>query len=184
MALGGFLKGLGRGLLKSVPIIGPAFDVLGGISQGRAAGRLAEANAAQNADYLRLAGERLNLDAPKMRARNAVRGDLLAGLQDVNVGAPRGTRLTGGTRPSLLSADSRALGKSMSREALLGQMRGPAFTPTRTPQAGKLDSILNALGYVGTGLGAANAAGVFNLRPPPAQPPMELDPAPWAKVRF
>lgn len=70
------------------------------------------------------------LEAPGMRAGNSVRGDVLANVQDATVSAPAGVNVTsfgGGLRPSLLSGNSRELGRQMSREALLSQMEG---TPT------------------------------------------------------
>lgn len=182
-SLGGFFKGLGKGALG---FLGPVGALAGGALSGRAAGRQAEAGLGLNQDQLRLLAARLNLQAPQMRAANAARGDLLANVQDVSVGAPRGTRLSGGTRPSLLSENSRNLGRQMSRDALLSQMKGDPFTPTPLPQSGKLDTLLAILGGVGTGVDAWRTA-----RPPqPPRPmdevprPFELDPAPWAKVRF
>lgn len=70
------------------------------------------------------------LSAPGARAGNSVRGDVLANVQDATVSAPAGVNVTsfgGGLRPSLLSGNSRELGRQMSREALLSQMEG---TPT------------------------------------------------------
>ena len=209
-SLGGFFKGLGRGVLAAAPFIAAPFTggaslglgaltggaklaallpsilstagtVAGGALSGRAVGRKAEAEIGLDQDQLRLLAARLNLQAPQMRAANAARGDLLANVQDVSVGAPRGTRLSGGTRPSLLSENSRTLGRQMSRDAYLSQMKGDAFTPTPLPESGKVDTLLNILSGVGTGVDAWNA-----IRRPkvPARPPMALDPAPWARVRF
>lgn len=141
--------------------LGALGSVAGGVSAGRAEGRAAEAGVNNTADLTRLDGARFNLQAPQMNALNAGRGDLLAGVQDVNFNRPAGVpngMMTGGTRPSLLSPQTRQLGQQMSRNALLSQMSGPAFTPTPTPQSGKTDTLLNILGGVGTGIGAIRAA--------------------------
>ena len=189
---GGASLGLGAGfgalsggakLAALLPrILGPGGAIAGGALAGRAAGRQAEAGLGLDQDKLRFLAAQLNLRAPQMRAANAARGDLLANVQDVSVGAPRGTRLTGGTRPSLLSENSRNLGRQMSRDALLSQMKGDAFTPTALPQSGKFDTLLNILSNVGTGVDAWN-----KLRRPTAQADtssMVLDQAPWARVQF
>lgn len=126
-------------------------------------------------DQARLDFERFNLQAPQMRSRNAVRGDIMGGVQDVQLTRPRGGGVQGGTRPSLLTPESRALGKAMTREALLSQMNGPLsptapgqgpmqpsapgsgpLQPTPMPQAGALDKILTGIGYAGTVAGGYN----------------------------
>lgn len=186
MAAGGAAAPFTGGASLVPTLIGAGGAVAAGAAAGRAQGRAAEAGINQNQDQVGLQAARFNMGAPQQRAQNAVRGDLLAGLQDVNFERPAGVpsgRMTGGVRPSLLSSDTRALGKQMSRDALLSQMQGDAFTPTALPQSGKLDTLLNILGGVGTGVTALNA-----LRPPtaPVQTagPMVLDPAPWRQVRF
>lgn len=116
------------------------------------------------------------LSAPGKRATNSVRGDVLANAQDATLsGLPSRVNvpnISGGLRPSMFSADTRALGKSMSRDALLQQMAGDKFDAppamptfdkmpapnipavTDLPQAGKLDSLLNIIGGVGGVAGA------------------------------
>lgn len=134
-----------------------------------------------------LSEQAANLAAPGKRAANSVRGDLLAGLQDVSINRPTGVptiSVSGGLRPSLLSGNSRALGAAMSRQALLDQM-APAATPfsdlkpldvsgitgrtapgpTPLPQSGALDSILSNIGMYGSLAGAIAPA--FQQRQPP-----------------
>jgi hypothetical protein len=111
------------------------------------------------------------LSAPQSRASNAVRGDILANVQDVGVSAPDGVNVTsfsGGLRPSLLSGNSRALGQQMSKEALLDALSGsptpfsnlPAVdlssitgrsapAQTELPQASTMDRVMEAIGTYG-----------------------------------
>lgn len=159
MGIGSFFAGLGKGALKigTGNLLGGIGEIAGGIAGGRAAGRAQEAGINNNADYLRLQGAKLNLDAPQLRANNSVRGDLLANLQPLSVNGPithtggKMPSISGGMSPALLSPNSRQLGQGMSREALLSQMNGPAFTPTPQPKAGMFDHILNGIGYAGLG---------------------------------
>ncbi len=124
------------------------------------------------------------LAQPNALASQAVRGDILANAQDANVQAPAGVPMgtvTGGLRPSLLSASTRELGGNMARNALLTQMKGPGkidyptapsapqyptapSLPTyptapglpQMPQASGLDTALNVGGAVSGGLSALN----------------------------
>jgi hypothetical protein len=111
------------------------------------------------------------LSAPQSRASNAVRGDILANVQDVGVSAPDGVNVTsfsGGLRPSLLSGNSRALGQQMSKEALLDALSGSptpfsnmapvdlssitgrsAPAQTELPQASTMDRVMEAIGTYG-----------------------------------
>jgi hypothetical protein len=121
------------------------------------------------------------LAAPQSRASNAVRGDILANVQDVGVSAPPGVNVTsfsGGLRPSLLSANSRMLGQQMSKEALLSALNNDTPTPfssmprvdlssitgrsapeqTALPQASNLDKVMEQIGLWGgiaSGIGTA-----------------------------
>jgi hypothetical protein len=123
------------------------------------------------------------LSAPQSRASNAVRGDILANVQDVGVDAPAGVNVTsfsGGLRPSLLSGNSRALGGQMSKEALLDALSGSptpfsdmapvdlssvtgrsAPSQTALPQPSGMDKVLEAIGTYG-GL----ASGLMNSQRP------------------
>jgi hypothetical protein len=106
------------------------------------------------------------------RAKQVAFGDVLSNLQDVNIGGlpsyiPN-IGISGGLRPSALGANARQAGRSLSQSALEAQLSGsdipnlpnvsglgtdaPALT--ELPQSGKLDSILNMLGYAGAGAGA------------------------------
>lgn len=137
---------------------------------------LSAINSAYQAALARAGGvlneQQANLAAPGKRAANSVRGDLLAGLQDVSINRPSGVptiSVSGGLRPSLLSGNSRALGAAMSRQALLDQMDGDATPfsdlkplnvsgitgrtapgPTPLPQGNALDSILANIGMYGS----------------------------------
>lgn len=172
MGVKGFFKGLGKAALGvgagiAAPLTGGASlmsipAILGGvggaasaISGGRAAGRQQEGNANFQHDQMALQGARLNLDAPRMRLGNSIQGDIAANAQDAHVSGPiththgQMPTISGGLRPSLMSGNTRQLGGQVSRDALLSQMNGPAFTPTPQPQANGLDTFLNGLGYAG-----------------------------------
>lgn len=125
-------------------------------------------NALQGRANIDLKQRQFQLDAPGQRAGNSVRGDILAGVQDAGISGPivhtRGQvpQITGGLRPSLLSANTRQLGQNMSRNALLQDMKGDAFDPmpapqiptiTPAPEAGGLDTALNWIGGISNSLG-------------------------------
>jgi hypothetical protein len=174
-------------------LIGAGGDIARGAEQGRAQGRVSEADIQQAQDRVALqraqletqqadsrnqfglnaAGVDLNqrnfaLEAPGRRASNAVRGDILSRAQDVsfgNVGPNvRIPTISGGLRPSMFSGATRQLGTDMTNQALSGQQAGDTFAPlayqapapipelTALPQAGKVDTILNTAGIVGTGV--------------------------------
>lgn len=91
-------------------------------------GSLANANAATD-----LAQRNFALTAPGKRAGNAVRGDILSNAQDVafsglpsNIPVPT---ISGGLRPSMFSADTRALGKDITSQARAAQAKGDTFAP-------------------------------------------------------
>lgn len=122
--------------------------------------------------------------ATKARAANAARGSALENAQDVQIsGLPAGVHManvSGGLRPSMFDANTRALGGQMTKQALLDQMAGPvkpfdataptldvskilnmtAPGPTPLPQASSLDNILANLGMYG-GIAAPIAKGVI-----------------------
>jgi hypothetical protein len=189
--------GMGAKAIGAVSGIGSGLGaVAGGASAGRAAGRVDEAGINNKQDQLKLQAAQMleqalqgrgNLDlnqrqfalqAPQQRAQNSRFGDVLANVQDAGVSGPiTGTKgqmptITGGLRPSLLSANTRQLGQNMSRDALLQNTSGadtfqplpeiniPSITPT--PEASGMDTGLNWLSGIGTGLGALNESGVLD----------------------
>jgi len=193
-------------------VISAASQIAGAAAQSKAAGRAAEAAANQRQDVTAQSGyatdKSLDLEAlvraysaeldrakgvmseyeqklaaPQARASNAVRGDVLANLQDVGVSGPPGVNVvdfSGGLRPSILSGNSRALGAQMSKEALLDALDGKTPTPyssmaplnlssitarsapeqTPLPQASRIDKVMEAIGLYG-GL-AAGIGGAMN----------------------
>lgn len=185
------LSKVGGAMSKIAPALSVAGNVASAVAGGRAAGREAEAERNLRQDTLRLQGAKFNLDAPQSRARNSVRGDLLANMQPVQISGPiTGTKgkmptISGGLTPSVLSDNSRQLGQLMSREALLSQMQGPAFTPTPLPQANAFDKILNGVGYAGL---AAQGLGAMQMPKPqpsyPGTPPFVEPISPKVGVRF
>lgn len=127
-----------------------------------------------------LSEQAANDASTKARAGNAVRGSVLENAQDSQViGLPAGVphiEFTGGLRPSMFDANTRALGAQMTRQALLDQMGGPvkpysataptldvskilnmtapAATPLPTPST--LDNILSSIGAYGAYAGAVS----------------------------
>lgn len=106
-------------------------------NQNTATGKNQYAVSRMNADLnkadLDLAQRKFQVAAPGARGRNAVQGDILSSAQDVSFsGLPRGITVptvSGGLRPSMFSANTRALGSNMSAQALREQERGDVFTP-------------------------------------------------------
>lgn len=142
MALG-FLKTIGKGLLKGVG----ALTGLGELGKGQAQDRQAEADFALRSAIIR-AG------MPGARAGDAVQGDILSGVQNVGtMGSGRDLRFTGGLSPSLLSGNTRQLGGQMSRQALMSAIgRGGANDPYASPtirKPGKMEKFLTGAGIVG-----------------------------------
>jgi hypothetical protein len=138
---------------------------------GLSRGSLANSNATTDLNQRQFA-----LSAPGQRAGNAVRGDILANAQDATVSGvspniPVPT-ISGGLRPSMFSADTRALGANMSAQALREQQKGDTFAPpqalpdwqappaaptlTATPEASGLDTALSTGGSI---LNTAGALG-------------------------
>ncbi len=161
----------GGASLAAIPLIDAAGKIASSVSAGRAAGRQSEAEANNQYDLLRLAAARLNLEAPGQRAQNSVRGDVLAHAQPASISGPIvGThgqvpQISGGLSPALFSQNTKQLGGQMSREALLAQMQGPAFTPQAAPHSSALDGILNGIGTAGLVTGALGQPGVLKPKP-------------------
>jgi hypothetical protein len=166
--------------------LGDVGGVAGDAARGRAAGRKSEAELAQEQDKIAVqrylaqqqgANTDLNqrkyaLGAPGIRASTAVKGDVLAGVQDAGVNGPiigtHGTipQITGGLRPSILSQDTRQLGSQVRRDALLGQMKGDTFAPAPTlpgttplPKPNALDAALSSGGLAASIAKAAFGGG-------------------------
>jgi hypothetical protein len=174
----------------------PSFsDILGGIGdvgsafgQGAARGRALDSQNTFNQDKLRALIDQMGLQtaafnagAPGRRASDAVRGDVLAGVQPAALsGGGRDLKVSGGLTPALLSQGTRNFGQLMnsaatgegpadpsllqnsSRQALLQQMMGSygpytqKFTqPTALPKAGFGEKLLQGLGA------AAKIGGLF-----------------------
>lgn len=130
---------------------------------------LNRANTGVNVGNLGIAQKNLALAAPGKLANQSVRGDVLANGQDAAVsGLPsyiHVPQMSGGLRPSMLSASSRALGGQMSRNALADSTSGkytdlPALpsipSATAMPDPSALQSLLSKTGIAS---GAASAGG-------------------------
>ncbi len=96
---------------------------------GRHAAELANAG-------MDLSQRQFQLAAPGQRAGNAVRGDILSRAQDVSIaGLPsriKVPQISGGLRPSMFSADTRATGANITAQARREQERGDQFAPLPT----------------------------------------------------
>jgi hypothetical protein len=119
--------------------------------------------------------DRFLTDSQK-RAQQVGLGDLLANVQDVSLGGMPSyiphMSFSGGLRPSALGPNARQAGRSLSQQALEAQLSGsdipnlpdvsqlgtPAPGVTPLPQSGKLDKLLEVLGYAGAGYGAYDEA--------------------------
>jgi hypothetical protein len=179
-AIGPYVKAGGEiaGSISEKRAAGRAAETVAGQAQDRTAtdryrteqaAKLGAAQLLENATQDR--ADRYLTDA-QARAKQVAFGDVLSNLQDVNIGGlpsyiPN-IGISGGLRPSALGANARQAGRSLSQSALEAQLSGsdipnlpdvsrlgtdaPALT--ELPQSGKLDSILNLLGYAGLGAGA------------------------------
>ena len=108
-----------------LPFIGPALGAMGALGKGRAEGRQAESAANQQQDLLRQRAAEFNRQTPGIRAGNAVRGDILRGVQPFMLsGEGRNLTGSGGLTPGLLTQGTRELGHAMNREAVLSQLAG------------------------------------------------------------
>ncbi len=173
------------GYLKLASSLGPALSAAAG---GVAQGNLAQAGASNaydrnavslyqsllgnnaNQNAFNLQATNLGLEAPGIRAKTAVQGDVLANAKDATIsGVPSNIpvpTISGGLRPSMFSPATKALGSAMSSQALAGQQA--STTPTvPTWQAPPPPPTLTPLpdGSLATGLGVGgsilNLAGAF-----------------------
>lgn len=133
---------------------------------------LQRTNAGVNVGNLDLNQRKQALAAPGQEAHNSVQGDILANAQDAHfsnlpsyVTMPT---MSGGLRPSMLSAASRATGGQMSRNAMLNTMSGKdsTFAPLPTvpgatplPSANAFDKILQGGAIGGSFLDALKGVG-------------------------
>lgn len=173
-AAGGALGALGGwgGLIEG------GLRAAGGIAQGRAQERLAEAELASRADATRLGAAGFNRQTPGLRASNAVRGDVLSGVQPYALsGEGRNISGSGGLSPALLSENTRNLGREMNRQAFLSQMgQGGAtdpyatFVPTNASRANGLDTALGIAGVVGSALPLVGGLPFLKPKTPLPQP--------------
>lgn len=160
-------------ILKTAASVGGA---LGAAGSGAAGARLTEAQLQQRQDQLAQQGyldqlqgantdlnqKKFALTAPATRASTSVKGDILANAKDFSYGAPTMVgdipvpSSSGGLRPSILSDNSRALGRTISAQQLANQQAGDQFAPLPTPptltplpQPGATSNILNTAGTIG-----------------------------------
>lgn len=177
-AAGGAAKAIGGGLGGWGGLVEGGLRAAGGIAQGRAQERLAEADLAARADATRLGAANFNRQTPGLRASNAVRGDVLAGVQPYALsGEGRNISGSGGLSPALLSDNTRNLGREMNRQAFLSQMgQGGAtdpyanFVPTNTSKANGLDTALGLAGVVGSALPLVGGLPFLKPKTPPPTP--------------
>jgi hypothetical protein len=184
---GGILSGIGSvlgggqsltspgGIMNAAGRIGGA---LSGIEADRQAGRQAEGNATQAQDRNAISAAALNLQAPDKRLATSVHGDVAANAQDFSYGAPTMVgnipvpTSTGGLRPSIFSANTRALGALTSQQALANETAdgGKPAQLTPLPQASTTDSILNGAGSL------LSLAGAIPYKAPPRTQPIFYSP--------
>jgi len=128
---------------------------------------------------------KLGIQAPSARMKQALLGSMLQNMQSAKVTAPAGVnmgKISGGLDPSmLLSAATRAGGGELEKQALLalmtksdvpgatdyvnsGKVAAPQMQGFQTP--GRGESLLSALGLVGSAAGAINEIGNINRQRP------------------
>lgn len=134
-------------------VIGAAGKVAGGISQGRAAGRVQEAGVTQRADEARNAAL-LRQAQLKMLAERQRTGQLAGADLSSSMHAPTDPRISKYVTGGGLSPETIQMIRSRATNALQSGSDVPALQNTPLPQAGRTDSILNALSLGGTVTGA------------------------------
>jgi hypothetical protein len=173
--------------------MGTLGDILSKGAQGAASGRQQEALFQMQQDALRnqqyttaqnaqtqaaqtdLARKGFTETARSSRAKQALVGDLLQNLQDVNINVPgiQTAQISGGLRPSAMGADSKASLAEMVRQAILAQQTPDQFQGgqilaqpgvTALPQASGWEKLAGVLGTAGS-----LAGGLGSILPPTAQ---------------
>ncbi len=125
----------------------------------------------------------LGISAPSARMKQAILGSLIQNAQDAKVTPPAGVnmaQLSGGLKPSLLSAATRAGGGELEKQALMallsksdipaatdfvGQGMLPAPESPEFKTAGKGETVLSLLGLLGGVGGAISEIGNINRKP-------------------
>lgn len=119
------------------------------------------------------------MEAPSIRASQAVRGNLMQNIQPASFqGLPERVSshiptLSGGLTPASLGPEARQMGELLARQAVLGQLKGDTFDPLQKTdfnaalmpaptlqdmqQPGGLEKTLGGLGLVGSLLGSVGA---------------------------
>jgi hypothetical protein len=164
------------GASLALSALGTAGDIAGNVARSRAQGRADEADVltrrdrevtsrygtAQGAEMQKaqvdLARKGFEEAARGGRAKQAALADMLAGFEPTRISVPgiQTANVTGGLR---VGDGARAALGQLHQQALMKQLAGDTFeggtmlTPppmSELPKAGKLDSILNTLGIIGS----------------------------------
>lgn len=133
-----------------------------------------------------LARKQFSEQARGGRTKQAVIGDILGRLQDVNVSVPgiKTAQVTGGLRPSAMGETSKAASAELAKQALLKLMGGdtfeggnllPAPQLAGMQQPSGLEKFLNIAGLVGSGIGGIGGA-LQGLNEPATYVPRPLEP--------
>lgn len=158
-------------------VFGDVGGVAGSAAAGAAQGRATEAdllsrrdlaanqqyginqNAEMNAGSLDLARKNFSENARGGRAKQAIVGNLLNNMQDVNISVPgvQGSAV-GGIRPSAIGSGGRANAAELARQATVAQLQGDTFTGGDVLEKPTLSSIPEASGWE-TAAGAAGTIG-------------------------
>jgi hypothetical protein len=179
----------GGASLAALPVLSGIGQIAGGAAAGAQSDRalagqqtaqenqanLNQFTAAQNAQnqtgQLDLQRKMFSEQARGGRGKQALIGDLLANMQDVNISVPgvQNATVTGGMRPSALSAGGRQAGSELHKQALMALMNGDEFkggeimTPPevkQAPEKGGMEKGLDWLGLIGSLAGAFGGGGV------------------------
>lgn len=185
------------GLLGNIGKIGGAVaPVLGGLAQGRAQGQQQDyTNASAHGTQLnnallaemqaQIAAANQNQGMRSRLAGDAVRGDAIANVQDVNIpdnGRVKVAHFGGGMRPSVMGPNARQAGGFLSSGALADMQRPGIEAPELSdnvadlPHSGLLDKVLGIATPALAGMGALGASGMLpggTPQPPPLQNKMQ-----------
>lgn len=121
------------------PIVMAAVQAWQAHKQGQSADTTAnnsfELQGDQIGNLAELEKSRFNRQNPGIQMSNALRGDMLGGVQKAGYeGSGRDFHRTGGLSPDLISSGTRQLGQSVSRQALLSHLDPSMESPYTTPK--------------------------------------------------
>lgn len=166
------VKGIGSLFKKkgAGDVLGSIGSVVGGAAKGASEGRASEqmlkqqlyndaVNAALGRSRAEIDQEQFKLRAPQERVGSVGRNELLKTVGDISFGGPGNWKVTGGLRPSAISALTKEAGDLATAQHMQRLRSGEALTPLNLPDApqyqgpGFLEKLGGAVGTGGSILG-------------------------------